>query len=480
MKKKASFLSLCKCKMCDETTWFLLSSFTVTTALFKLHTSSAHTTPPSHEDNDETRYPPIFYVMDVVVDVLRMIIGPNPSNDVFIDSDGHDPCVLRYKLPQLSSPFVIPKDKFMLTAAPRPYFCHSWCSRAKAFGIQRNDTLTPVSITCVGLTSTRTLRESLRRLTFHAGLQLCGRVPYLTQVLDVYTYANDLYLVTPQVHTTLDTTLKSKQLLTKDHIDYFMYQAFYGLAGLHARNLVHRNLNPWSISLSQSCDLFLDGFQQCVGLECRKQEAPQELNNIEGIEVMKIWHQSPETLLSYDSKLGSYTQDVWSLGCIWMECILRKPFLPGKDMMSQTDLIMKCFADPIKSIEECPHMADRLKQNITRLVQKGETYPRNPHPLWEQLLEPCEPYNSDPALFDLFRKIFVLDMDKRISARDVLEHEYFREFRTCMEDGPLPPPSGSLRELATFRYPPEDAFDHVTSENYEEYLQPLCVPFQQQ
>eukprot|EP00759_Apiculatamorpha_spiralis_P023346 PhF_6_TR27152/c0_g1_i2/m.39673 len=430
MKKKASFLSLCKCKMCDETTWFLLSSFTVTTALFKLHTSSAHTTPPSHEDNDETRYPPIFYVMDVVVDVLRMIIGPNPSNDVFIDSDGHDPCVLRYKLPQLSSPFVIPKDKFMLTAAPKPsqhegLICSSYVtSTTHVFGIQRNDTLTPVSISCVSLMSSRTIRDVLCRLTFLARLQSCGRVPYLTQVLDVYTYSNDLYLVTPQVHTTLDNVLRSKHPLTKEHIDYFMYQAFYGLAGLHARSLVHRNLKPRSIHVSESCDLFLDGFQQCVGSECRKQEAPQELNNIEGIEVMKIWYRSPETLLSYDSKLGSYTQDVWSLGCIWMECILRKPFLPGKDMMSQTDLIMKCFADPIQSIEECPHMDARLKQNITRLVQKDRTYPRNPHPLWEQLLEPFEPYNSDPALFDLFRKIFVLDMDKRISARDVLEHEY--------------------------------------------------------
>eukprot|EP00759_Apiculatamorpha_spiralis_P023345 PhF_6_TR27152/c0_g1_i1/m.39672 len=120
MKRNTSFLRIVNVKMSDETTWFLLSSFTVTTALFKLHTSSAHTTPPSHEDNDETRYPPIFYVMDVVDDVLRMIIGPNPSNDVFIDSDGHDPCVLRYKIPKTSLLFVIPKDKFMLTAAPKP------------------------------------------------------------------------------------------------------------------------------------------------------------------------------------------------------------------------------------------------------------------------------------------------------------------------------------------------------------------------
>ncbi len=44
--------------------------------------------------------------------------------------------------------------------------------------------------------------------------------------------------------------------------------------------------------------------------------------------VVTRWYRAPELLLSCDVYSGAI--DVWSVGCILAELLLRKPFFPGK------------------------------------------------------------------------------------------------------------------------------------------------------
>ena len=56
------------------------------------------------------------------------------------------------------------------------------------------------------------------------------------------------------------------------------------------------------------------------------------------------WYRAPELILSWKSY--SEAIDVWSVGCILAELITRKPFLPGRDVKHQLDLILDIAGTP--------------------------------------------------------------------------------------------------------------------------------------
>ena len=60
--------------------------------------------------------------------------------------------------------------------------------------------------------------------------------------------------------------------------------------------------------------------------------------------VVTRWYRAPELLLSCDHYAAAI--DVWSVGCILAELLLRKPFFPGKDYMDQLRIIIAQLGMP--------------------------------------------------------------------------------------------------------------------------------------
>jgi mitogen-activated protein kinase 1/3 len=58
--------------------------------------------------------------------------------------------------------------------------------------------------------------------------------------------------------------------------------------------------------------------------------------------VVTRWYRAPELLLN----CSEYTEaiDVWSVGCIFMELLNRKPLFPGKDYVQQLVLITEVLS----------------------------------------------------------------------------------------------------------------------------------------
>ena len=128
--------------------------------------------------------------------------------------------------------------------------------------------------------------------------------------------------------------------------------------------------------------------------------------------VITLWYRPPELLLG--ATMYGPAIDMWSAGCIFAELLLRKPILPGKNEFEQIDLIFKLLGTPDEAAwPKC----SKLQYYDMILSQNG-------HRKYQSRFD--EKFGQlDPLAKDLLRKLLMMDPDKRITADDALDHEYF-------------------------------------------------------
>lgn len=66
---------------------------------------------------------------------------------------------------------------------------------------------------------------------------------------------SDIYIVTDLMESDLERIIRSKQLLTDQHFQYFLYQILRSLKYIHSANVLHRDLKPSNILVNANCDL---------------------------------------------------------------------------------------------------------------------------------------------------------------------------------------------------------------------------------
>lgn len=109
---------------------------------------------------------------------------------------------------------------------------------------------------------------------------------------------------------------------------YFLYQLLRGLKYIHSAKVIHRDLKPSNLLLNANCDLKICDF----GLA-----RPTSENEFMTEYVVTRWYRAPELLLNSSDYTAAI--DVWSVGCIFMELMNRKPLFPGKDHVHQMRLL---------------------------------------------------------------------------------------------------------------------------------------------
>jgi len=295
----------------------------------------------------------------------------------------------------------------------------------------------------------RTLRELriLRHLQ-HENL-IDVRSIFLPGLKDEF---EDIYVVSELMETDLASILKSSQPLTDDHCQFFLYQILRGLKYVHSAQVIHRDLKPRNLLVNSNCDLKICDF----GL-ARVNFSDKEFRTCPMTEyVCTRWYRAPEVLCSWTDYTSAI--DIWSIGCIFAEMLVRKPLFPGHNTQHQLQLIVSLLGTPrTEELSKIPN--DKCRKFIESLPAcHGRA-------LADVFRE------ASPAALDFLDKTLKFDPDKRVSVEQALKHPYLAQLY-CPEDEPIRAPLDTsdfeferrkitikaLREelfLETIRYYPE-------------------------
>lgn len=218
----------------------------------------------------------------------------------------------------------------------------------------------------------------------------------------------------------INTQKSLSQRIPIQKIKSLSYQIFSGLAWIHKKNLVHRDLKPENLLLNKNNEIKICDFGSSKFLDEDGKNSPY---------VVSQYYRAPELffcMTNYTSKI-----DIWAAGCILAEMVILKPLFMGNNDGDQIFCIMKIlgspgFNDKNYLIEHAPFIKPILEAipdfERDREVIEG----------WGGFLEGQEDRES---FLDLVERIFVFNPCKRLSAEEVLKHEFFDSVRAEFEDG---------------------------------------------
>ncbi|KAF0715437.1 Aste57867_3361 [Aphanomyces stellatus] len=222
-----------------------------------------------------------------------------------------------------------------------------------------------------------------------------------------YQDFRDVYMTVDLMEMDLHRIIYSKEVLSDDHIRYFVFQMLSGLNHMHACGVLHRDLKPSNLLINSDCQLKICD----MGLA-----RPKDMDDLGMTEyVVTRWYRAPELLLgsAYDEGV-----DVWAAGCIMAEMLGRKPLFPGRSYVHQLQLIMNVLGVPEEhSFKENPQ-AQKFKGR--QLLSRTPTR----QGIDTSFLFP----NANPEGLDLLWKLLVFDSTQRMTVQEALQHPYLAQY----------------------------------------------------
>ncbi|KAL4227977.1 Cyclin-Dependent Kinase 7 [Mactra antiquata] len=224
--------------------------------------------------------------------------------------------------------------------------------------------------------------------------------PNIIGLLDVFGQKSNVSLVFDFMDTDLEIIIKDNNIiLTLGHIKAYMLQTLKGLEYLHNNWILHRDMKPNNLLINREGTLKLGDF----GL-AKFFGSP---NRIYTHQVVTRWYRCPELL--FGARNYGTGVDIWAVGCILAELLLRIPFLPGDTDLDQLSKIFQCLGTPSK--EDWPAM-----EFLPDFVQ-FKTCPGTP-------LKDIFIAASDDLL-DILQGMLMMDPLKRVTATQALKSSYF-------------------------------------------------------
>ncbi|KXN89880.1 Cyclin-dependent kinase 11B [Leucoagaricus sp. SymC.cos] len=127
--------------------------------------------------------------------------------------------------------------------------------------------------------------------------------------------------------------------------------------------------------------------------------------------VVTLWYRAPEILMG--AKIYSTAVDMWSVGCIFAELLMKEPLFQAKGELEMLSMIFKLLGPPTKNTWPEFFNLPNAKTITLPSPQPPAFRPKFPH--------------LSTAGIDLLMSFLTYDPEQRITAEDALQHPYFTE-----------------------------------------------------
>lgn len=238
------------------------------------------------------------------------------------------------------------------------------------------------------------------------------------ELIDVFTAhnTNNLNLVLEFLPGDLEVLIKNLSVVFKpSDIKSWMLMTLRGIHHCHRNFILHRDLKPNNLLLSPDGELKIADF----GLARAMGNPNEDLTS----NVVTRWYRAPELL--FGAKHYVEAVDMWSVGIIFAELMLRTPYLPGKDDLDQVDVTFRALGTPTE--HNWPNVSNLPLYNALKVY---------PPPLRQELRNRFSAA-TDVAL-NLLCYLTELNPGKRCTLTQALLHEYFSESPAPTHPSELP------------------------------------------
>ena len=235
----------------------------------------------------------------------------------------------------------------------------------------------------------------------------------IVQVKDLVTVPpntidfQDVYIVTNLMESDLDRIITSRQALTNQHHQYFLYQILRGLKYIHSAHVLHRDLKPSNLLVNGNCDLAICDFGLARGVD----DDAGKLTEY----VVTRWYRAPELSREAKDLTRPSTSGPW--GASSRRC---SATITGATRRSTSR--NHCASWETRKAGAIEHRAAR------DAVEAGCT---------NQELHEFKSYfprDASPTALDLLQKMLVFDPHERASVERCLEHPYLSDLHGQMPE----------------------------------------------
>lgn len=215
-----------------------------------------------------------------------------------------------------------------------------------------------------------------------------------------------VYMVFEYMDHDLTGVLSQTQFSFEDaHLKSLCHQMLAGLAYLHHKGVIHRDIKGSNILLNNRGELKLADFG--LARFYHKRRRVDYTNR-----VITLWYRPPELL--FGATVYGPEVDMWSAGCIMLELYTKKPVFQGNDEIHQLDVIYRIFGTPDpqrwRGVGDLPWF---------ELVKPREAMPNHFRELFKKWMS--------PAALDLAERLLAYDPEQRATATQAMAAPYFTE-----------------------------------------------------